>query len=541
MIVSRPRVLSALNRAKLHSISFRDIAMVGLALIVIAMIHSAVLSLGMQLENDESVAVVVELFFVFYFWVTMAASIVGTYQLLINSTESDMLRYMPLKTSTVFWGRFINLLISSVWLFIVFALPFWSALVLSQTLPYEMILLPILTTSFIVVCGSAVGFLLILVLLRMFSIDNLLRIFVGTLACILIYSFLQPPEVDHENLLGWAELTLIESRPWRPTTGYARLCVSYLSGEAVNWGALFASIIFTLSSILLARSFYVCFDKNISEKSLRIKTSTRSNLGAIDYLGARFLGYDPQLRGFLSKELRYLLRDASQVMHLVVVFGLAIFYLSNFQKVSGVEFENQFHNDLMQVGLAMAVLGLTAFVLLTISVRFSYPSISLEGKSYQLLKFMPVDHASLVENKTRSSFIGLGLISLLVGSIGCYCAGLGLFPSLFVLVIGLAVSYGLACISVGVGAMYARFGWDSPAEVYASFGSLVCICVSAAYIMVALLPSGIALIAVSVPTVHGLQLGIVLSTTCVLSILYLTKTIGRIAVRSGVTKLASCI
>ena len=69
-----------------------------------------------------------------------------------------------------------------------------------------------------------------------------------------------------------------------------------------------------------------------------------------------------------------------------------------------------------------------------------------------------------------------------------------------------AMSIGIVGLAVGLGAMYARFDWESSTQISASFGSLIFMLMALALVFVSLIPTLLIVMLHTVPNI-SLRLG----------------------------------
>jgi ABC-2 type transport system permease protein len=191
-------------------------------------------------------------------------------------------------------------------------------------------------------------------------------------------------------------------------------------------------------------------------------------------------------REFLIKDIKLLVRDASQWSQLVLLLALVFVYLYNFR-----HFRQIGDSGLIgQLALFLVGMGLSGFVTTAVSVRFAFPLVSLEGRMLWLLRSAPLHPRQVLWSKLAATLPPL----LLVAEVLSVASSLILEVSWQMTLLGAAVS-GLTAISVaslaiGLGAALPDYRAESAAKVAASFGGLICMSVA---MVVALLLVGLAI------------------------------------------------
>jgi ABC-2 type transport system permease protein len=127
-------------------------------------------------------------------------------------------------------------------------------------------------------------------------------------------------------------------------------------------------------------------------------------------------------------------------------------------------------------------LALAGFVLSAVAVRFAFPAVSLEGKAFWILQTAPISLRTLLWSK-----LWLNLVPLLIlGEVLVFLSNLLLQVPLWMMMLSLATVFlmtcGITAISVGVGALYPKFAFDHAAEIPTSFGGVICMIFSIAFV-----------------------------------------------------------
>jgi ABC-2 type transport system permease protein len=179
------------------------------------------------------------------------------------------------------------------------------------------------------------------------------------------------------------------------------------------------------------------------------------------------------------------LRDPGQWSQLVVLMALVVVYVYNFS-VRPID-DGCPLAATMRVLAALFNLGLTAFVTTAVAVRFVYPAVSLEGRSWWILRTAPISLGAIWWSKFVIAFVplaalGEALVVLTNGFLGVAPALTGIFMATLLFVNAAIVSLGIA-----FGAAYPRFDTQNPAQIATSFGAvvymLVCLALVAAVVL----------------------------------------------------------
>ena len=184
-------------------------------------------------------------------------------------------------------------------------------------------------------------------------------------------------------------------------------------------------------------------------------------------------------------------RDMSHALQLLLLLGLCMIYLYNFRFLNAVQNLPEGARLWWQALLIIANLGMGSFVISAVCTRFVFPSLSLEGKDFWIIKTSPLPTSELLRAKFWCWLLPIATISSTIFVSGALA--IDAEPHIVALS-GLAswvLCYGIVGIGIGLGALFANFNWEHSSQLAASFGSLIYMLSSMVMIMICLLPIGI--------------------------------------------------
>jgi ABC-2 type transport system permease protein len=176
------------------------------------------------------------------------------------------------------------------------------------------------------------------------------------------------------------------------------------------------------------------------------------------------------------KERRIFARDFSQWGQMVLILTLVLFYMAHTKNFT-------FNEQNFQVKKMLAFFNviLLGFIQATLSLRYSFPSISLEGKSFWVVASSAIGlkrffFAKYYLHTSILLVIGLGMGSLLNNI-------LGVDPTLNAvsLLVLFLFSFGFTSWSMGFGAVFYKFEATGAADVSSDTGALVTMIVTLLY------------------------------------------------------------
>jgi ABC-2 type transport system permease protein len=191
-------------------------------------------------------------------------------------------------------------------------------------------------------------------------------------------------------------------------------------------------------------------------------------------------------RSLVAKDIRTFFRDTTQWSQLILLAVLVVVYVYNI-KVLPLFSGEEVGFFLINV-ISFLNLGLAGFVLAAIAARFLFPAISLEGRTLWLLRSSPLDLRSLLWSK-----YWVGLTPLLVLALALTIStNILLRIDGFMMVLSVAtitiMTFAIAALALGFGAVFPKFDTENPAEIPTSFGGLLFMMTATAYlgVMIAL-------------------------------------------------------
>jgi ABC-2 type transport system permease protein len=190
--------------------------------------------------------------------------------------------------------------------------------------------------------------------------------------------------------------------------------------------------------------------------------------GVFDFLMRPF---HESTQAMAMKDVKTFLRDPRQWSQLILLFALVVVYLFNFKalplnKVPGISFYLENVISFLNVGLA-------GFVLSAVAVRFIYPAISLEGKSFWIMMSSPVELRRFIRCKFWTSLVPL----LLLAEALIILSNTFLHVTQFMMVISTVtiflITIAIVSMGIGIGAVYPRFRVEDVAQIHSGFGGLI--------------------------------------------------------------------
>lgn len=201
--------------------------------------------------------------------------------------------------------------------------------------------------------------------------------------------------------------------------------------------------------------------------------------GPLDRLEALLRPLPEPLRSLVAKDLRLFWRDPAQWGQFLVLFGLLALYVANLgSSGSGFADRETFRAVTTLLNMAAALL-----VLASLTTRFVFPLISLEGRRIWLLGLAPLSVRTLVFQKVGLSVVTTATLTLTLAAVSGVRLGLGGLDLTLSLVAVAAATVGLSGLAVGLGSLYPDFTADHPARIVSGLGGTLNFLLSMVYVL----------------------------------------------------------
>jgi ABC-2 type transport system permease protein len=182
-------------------------------------------------------------------------------------------------------------------------------------------------------------------------------------------------------------------------------------------------------------------------------------------------------RAVLAKDLKLFVREPAQWAQFTVLLVLLLIYLVNLRYFP-TDVEDSYWKTLIGFGN----FAFSGFILATLSVRFVYPNISLEGKSFWAITSSPMRLRRVFWVKFWAAFSIFLLISEALALASNLMLGLrGLLMALTFFSV-LLMSISLTSLSIGLGAIFPRFEERNPGKIASSMGGMLATIICLAYV-----------------------------------------------------------
>ncbi len=272
-----------------------------------------------------------------------------------------------------------------------------------------------------------------------------------------------------QNFMQFVAALDTPSSPWMPSEWVSEALMGWMAGDAV-WAPLARLWSVTAALVLAGGALHQTGwtrGFSLAQEGANRRRVSDGRRPLID----RLLGMlGPTRRELVLKELKVFARDSTQWSQLIMLAVLVVVYVSNvrYLPLNGTGMTALLRNVIPFLNLALA-----GFVLASIAARFVFPSISLEGRTWWLLRSSPIAMGDVLWAKF---WVGaLPLLTLALILVGVTNTMLGVPP--FVHIVSLSAIVGLVfpltSMALAFGTFYPQFDSENAAQIPTSFGGLL--------------------------------------------------------------------
>jgi ABC-2 type transport system permease protein len=415
---------------------------------------------------------------------------------LFRSPETRLLMSMPLESRTVYLYKTGESLLFSSWAFLVLGGPLlaafglfgslerahWSFYPAAAALMIPFILIPAST-------GAMIG-----MLLTRFFPRNRGRVLglgfaiLAALGIVLAWraGFFEGKATIDEAFVEDIFATFSFSKsPWAPSAWASE---GILAAYNQEWRA----VLFNAGLLASTAFFLWCFGDFVAEKIYAASYSRSSGSpnrriyklgGVLDRLTQWAAKRSPITARLVSKDLRTFVRDPVQWSQVFIFFGLLFIYVANLRTLGYQRVVLEHIRSLRWTNfVAFTNLAAAGLTLATLTTRFVFPMISMEGKRFWVLALLPVKRSRLLLGKYVFSLGGSLLLVIPLILMGARMLGTPTSMAWIHVLTGLCMCLGLPGIAVGMGAIFPNYREESPAKIVSGFGGTLCLVLSIGFV-----------------------------------------------------------
>ncbi|HQK76251.1 MAG TPA: hypothetical protein PKZ25_08635 [Candidatus Hydrogenedentes bacterium] len=333
---------------------------------------------------------------------------------------------------------------------------------------------------------AALGTMITMLLARVFPIVKkwvLIAVAGGALLAVFLYlrgKFVAGEESAERILSLVFDATSRTQSPFLPSHWAAHGILTAAAGRytesAFDLLLLIANALFFswLAMLAAGKLFYPGWSALKGLDHQRVRPMDKGLLGRMDTL---FRAVSNPARGLIVKDIKLFWRDPTQWSQFLIFFGIMAVYIANLRNRSAMLDAEAYRTFIVSLNL-----GACSLITATLTSRFVYPLISLEGQRFWLLGLAPLTFRQLVWQKYWMCVATTAVFSMAIVTLSCIILHMEALPFFLSLYSMALVNLGLAGMSVGLGSLYPNFNEDNPARIVSGMGGTLNFLLCIAYI-----------------------------------------------------------
>ena len=427
------------------------------------------------------------LVFLSFFAILLLSNVITALSSFFLARDLDLIAAAPVDWLQLYLAKLLETVVHSSWMVALMALPILSAygyvyhggvvfvaVALAASLPYFVI-------------PAVVGSALTLILVNVFparrtrDILSVVAVFAAA-GLMVLFRLLRPERLVRpdgvRSLVDFVAMLRTPTSPYLPSEWAQRAVMGSLTGdlEALPLYLLWTTAaVLVVAGALLHRALYDAGYSKAQESSRR--PTRKRAFATVAYRALAPLG--ALRRELVMKETRVFFRDTTQWSQLILLAVLLVVYVFNVKLLpmgsEGVTF------FLVNV-VPFLNLGIAGFVLSAIAARFIFPAVSIEGRTLWLLKSSPLPMRALLWSKYWTGTLPLLVLALIIVGVTNALLGVGAFIFAVSICTITVLTFALASMALGLGAVFPRYESENAAQIPTSFGGLVFMILSIALV-----------------------------------------------------------
>lgn len=394
--------------------------------------------------------------------------------------DLDIYHAAPRRKLAIVLSRWSKTLLQSATLVFAFLVPMFVAFARQYELRWTFYPIALANLALLLTIPVTLASLTIILLVRWFPVQRVHQI-VATIAILVLtitvvaFRVSRPErlftEVRTDNLVAVLRAIELPSIDLYPGTALADVMVS---PETTRFPPrIFATALMALIAFAFAaREMYFTAFVRARESMAPMAIGAKPITLWIDRLLARA---GPPVRALIAKEIRTLTRDVAQWSQLFMMAALLFIYLYNVRMLP-------LGGDTRATIVAYANLGMAGFVVSAICLRFAYPSVSSEGKSFWMVQVAPVSYRELLRVKLIVYGTPLLILALLLTAFANLILAASPIVWAFTMPAAAIIAITLVALGIGMGAFSPNFAAENPLQVGLSLGGFAYMAVSLMYV-----------------------------------------------------------
>lgn len=445
---------------------------------------------------DLVMARLLSVFALALFMLLIFSNVLVSIATLYRSREVSFLVQSPISTASFFLGRFYECVTFSSWASAFLGSPVLLAYGFMTKAPLLYYLaLPLFYLPFVII-PAAIGSLLAIFLVHLLvhlRRGHLVAVGAAAVAGLGLYlrGKLQSPQFDNPTIqtlvdtMGQTQSAFLPS--FWVSQGVLAAAVGEV-GEAVFYLLLLlANALFLVWLAMWAAEGF--FYSGWSEWMGGDHATRRGEKGVLDLLDRLLRPVPEPTRSLVIKDMKLFWRDPAQWTQFVLFFGIMAIYIANLGDARSFVQQDRWRGWGTLLNLIASML-----ILASLTTRFIYPLISLEGRRFWILGLAPVTRSRILWQKFWLSVVSTSVFTVSLAILSAIQLQLDRIAFTLSVSAVAATTVALSGMAVGLGSLYPNFSEDNPSRIVSGMGGTLNFILSMVYVVLVSIVLGLALL-----------------------------------------------
>ncbi|HYA02585.1 MAG TPA: hypothetical protein VEI04_05680 [Syntrophobacteria bacterium] len=437
---------------------------------------------GVEELGDLLAYKLLSMVFLTFFGLLVFSNVLVSLNTFFLSRDLATLHATPVSLGELFAARFVETLLESSWMVLLFGIPIFAAYGLTYAaaagyyLGLVSVIVPYLTIA--AAMGVSITMCLVQTLPAQRTRDILLLL--SILLAILLYflfRFMRPERlVDPDaftSVVAYFRALSAPSSPYLPST-WATEAVWPLLRPSVSSSAFYQGFIWTTAAaavVACAAVTLATYPHGWSKSQEAGRLVVGRLLGRLNVRIKRRRQGGSQVGALMSKDFKTFFRDNTQWSQLLLIGALVVVYLYNYS-VLPLD-RARMPTFYLQNLISFLNMGLAGFVLAAIGARFVFPAVSAEGFSFWIMQTSPLSLQRILWSKFFFYLGPLLLLGLVLAIASNAFLGVSPFMRWLTPITVFSMVFGITALGIGMGAAFPSFKAENLAQVATGFGGLL--------------------------------------------------------------------
>ena len=421
------------------------------------------------------------------------------------SQDNEIIFAAPVTPPEMYFMRYLTNTIYTSWMMVVFSLPIFAAYGVVFRTDFYYWPLMIVTVLSTAAGATCFGLLLTVILVNLFPARRTKDIVLYLSLCFGIFIYLmirllRPEEMinpdNYSHFIDYLSSISKPAAPYVPAAWAANLLSLYLLDREVDWllmGLLVTTppALYFLGEWAMQRWFFSGY------------TKSQESFGGYRRFG-RFSKYQPvPWRWIFKKETKIFVRDSAEWSQLFMIAALVVVYLYNFKllPVKRSAFEEEYITNL----ISFLNIGLTGFIVTSLSARFVYPSIGAEGGAFYIIHSSPVSISRFLWYKYLFYVIPFTILSLFLVIVSDNLLNIEGPMWWFSVITSTIITLTVVAVALGFGSIYADFKAENRTAALGGMGTILFLLTALAFQMAIIFLGALPAYRLVIQWLHGIN------------------------------------